>query len=146
MATQIGSAPYALAVGEGEQLAWFDATITLKASDPGLGVIECTISAGEEPPLHVHAGEDEWFYLLDGEVSFHAGDQTFRGRTGSFVSFPRGIPHTFTVESGTARFLIANTPGGFERMFELAPKTPEEAVQAMTQFGMEIVGPHPRNG
>jgi hypothetical protein len=37
-----------------------------------------------------------------------------------------------------------NTPGGFERMFELAPRTPEEAVRAMTAFGMEIVGAHPR--
>jgi quercetin dioxygenase-like cupin family protein len=144
MATQLGSAPYALAAGDGEQLVWFDATITRKASDPGIGVIECTISAGEEPPLHVHAGEDEWFYLLDGEVTFHVGGEDLRGSTGSFVSFPRGIPHTFTVESGTARFLILNTPGGFERMFELAPKTVAEAVEAMTRFGMEIVGPHPR--
>jgi hypothetical protein len=29
-------------------------------------------------------------------------------------------------------------------MFELAPKTPEEAVRAPTAFGMEVVGPHPR--
>jgi quercetin dioxygenase-like cupin family protein len=130
--------------GDGEQLAWFDATITLKASDPGIGVIEATISAGEEPPLHLHAGEDEWFYLLDGEVSFHVGGETYRARAGGFVSFPRGIPHTFTVESGTARVLVINTPGGFERMFELAPKTIGEAVEAMTRFGMEIVGPHPR--
>ena len=39
MATQIGSAPYSLAADEGEQLSWFDATMTLKASAPGLGVI-----------------------------------------------------------------------------------------------------------
>src|SRR5690348_11216142 len=143
--TAIGTAPYALGPGEGEELVWFDATITRKASDPGIGVIECTIGEGEEPPLHVHAGEDEWFYLLDGEVTFHCGDENMRGVAGSFVHFPRAIPHTFTVESETARFLILNTPGGFERMFELGPKTPEEAVEAMTRFGMEIVGPHPRN-
>jgi quercetin dioxygenase-like cupin family protein len=145
MATQITGNPDALAAGDGEQLAWFDATITRKASDPGIGVIECTISEGEEPPLHVHEVTDEWFYLLDGDVTFHCGDENMRGGVGSFVSFPHGIPHTFSVESGTARFLIINTPGGFERMFELGPKTPDEAVQAMTQYGMELVGPHPRN-
>jgi quercetin dioxygenase-like cupin family protein len=145
MATRLGSTPYALAPGDGEQLVWFDATITRKASDPGIGVIECTIGAGEEPPLHVHDGEDEWFYLLDGRVTFHVGDENFDGVAGSFVSFPRGIPHTFTVESGTARFLILNTPGGFERMFELGPKTPDEARNAMARFGMDVVGPHPRN-
>jgi len=145
MATQIGSAPYSLAADEGEQLSWFDATMTLKASAPGLGVIESVIGPGDEPPLHVHEGEDEWFYLLEGEVSFHVGDEILRGRTGSFVSFPRGIPHTFTIESESASFLLINTPGGFERMFELAPKTVEEAVQALNQYGVEVVGPHPRS-
>jgi quercetin dioxygenase-like cupin family protein len=146
MATDLTTIPYALGPGEGEQLVWFDATITRKASDPGLGVIECTISAGEEPPLHVHPETDEWFYLLDGEVTFHCGEENMHGVVGSFVFFPRGIPHTFSVESGTARFLILNTPGGFERMFDAGPRTPEEAVQAMSQYGMELVGPHPRNG
>jgi hypothetical protein len=97
-------------------------------------VIECTISAGEEPPLHVHAGEDERFYRLDGEVTFHVGAENLRGVGGSFVSFPRGIP----------RFPILNTPRGFERLFERAPKTIQDALEAMTRFGTEIAGPHPR--
>ena len=62
----------------------------------------------------------------------------------TFVSFPRGIPHTFSAETPAARFLVINTPGGFERMFELNPQTQEEAVSALTRFGMEVVGPHPR--
>ena len=68
MATQIADTPYSLAAGEGEQLSWFDATMTLKASAPGLGVIETVIGPGDEPPLHVHESEDEWFYLLEGEL------------------------------------------------------------------------------
>jgi hypothetical protein len=36
------------------------------------------------------------------------------------------------------------SPGGFERMFELAPNMPEEAARALTAFGMDVVGPHPR--
>ena len=43
----------------------------------------------------------------------------------AFVSFPRGIPHTFSNEAPQARFLIMNTPGGFERMFEVSPNTAE---------------------
>jgi quercetin dioxygenase-like cupin family protein len=145
MATKLGNAPYALAAGEGEQLPWFDSTLTVKASDPAIGVLECTLSPGDEPPLHIHSREDEWFYLLDGEITFHAGDKNMRGTTGAFVYFPRGIPHTFTVESDTAHCLLINTPGGFERMFELTPTTVEDVVRAMNQYGMEIVGPHPRN-
>jgi len=137
--------PYALAAGDGTPMIWFGSTITLKASSPEIGVTEVLMSSGEEPPLHIHKNEDEWLYVLEGAVTFRVGGQNHLGKTGAFVSFPRGIPHTFSIETAQARFLVMNTPGGFERMFELAPKTPEEAVRALTAFGMEVVGPHPRH-
>jgi quercetin dioxygenase-like cupin family protein len=136
--------PYALAAGEGKARGWLESTITLKASFPEIGITETILRPGEEPPLHVHRNEDEWLYLLDGEMTFHVGGQNYFSRAGAFVVFPRGIAHTFTIESKQARFLVINTPGGFERMFELAPKTPEEAARALNAFGMEVVGPHPR--
>ncbi len=113
-------------------------------TDGEYGLIEVTVRAGEGSPWHVHPEEDEWFYVLDGDVSFHVGDETYRCTSGAFVSFPQGIPHTFTIESPSARILVLNTPGGFERMFELAPKSPEEAQRALAEYGVEIVGPHPR--
>jgi len=64
----------------------------MKASSPVLGATEVLIHPGEEPPLHVHKNEDEWFYLLQGEVTFHVGGENYAGAVGSFVSFPRGIP------------------------------------------------------
>ena len=137
-------APYHLPAGEGTRMGWFDSTITLKASSPGLGVTEVILRPGEEPPFHVHKNEDEWLYVVEGQVTFHVGGDQYSGTAGAFVSYPRGIPHTFTIESPSARFLVITTPGGFERMFELAPKTPEEAARAMEAFGMEVVAPHPR--
>ena len=136
--------PYALPAGGGTQLAWFGSTILMKASSPEIGVTEVVIRPGEEPPLHVHHAHDEWFYLIEGEMTFHVGNENFRGQKGSFVSFPRGIPHTFSVDSGSAHFLVFNTPGGFEKMFMLGPRTPEEAERAMTAYGMTVLGPHPR--
>jgi quercetin dioxygenase-like cupin family protein len=146
MSTQISpDRPYALEAGAGTAMGWFGSTVTLKASSPELGVTEVLIHPGEEPPLHVHKYESEWFLLLEGRMTFHVGGENYPGEPGAFVSFPKGIPHTFTIESSSARFLVMNTPGGFERMFELAPKTPEEAERALTRFGMEVVGPHPRH-
>ena len=136
--------PYALAAGSGTPMVWLGSSITLKASSPDIGVTEHSLSPGEEPPLHVHKNEDEWFYMLEGEVTFHVGGENHLGKAGAFVSFPRGVPHTFSVETPSARFLLMNTPGGFERMFELAPRTPEEAERAMASFGIQVVGPHPR--
>jgi quercetin dioxygenase-like cupin family protein len=145
MSTQLeANRPYALAAGDGKPMVWFESTIILKASSPGIGITEVLMSPGEEPPLHVHKNEDEWLYVLEGAVTFHVGGEEHLGQAGAFVSFPRGIPHTFSIETPQARILVMNTPGGFERMFELAPKTPEEAERAMTRFGMDVVGPHPR--
>jgi hypothetical protein len=69
------------------------------------------------------------------------------------------VPHTFTVESETARALILFTPGGFERMFEVggvpvsesSDPPPqdydvEDTVAVSEQFGLEIVGPRLRTG
>lgn len=137
--------PYHLESGAGEPMSWFTAQFQLKASDRQIGIMELTGSPGVEPPLHVHSNEDEWYYVLDGEVSFHVGDQVHRGAPGSFVFLPRGIPHTFTIESDSARMLLVNAPGGFERMFELAPATPEEAIAALTRYDVQVVGPHPRD-
>jgi quercetin dioxygenase-like cupin family protein len=136
--------PYALPAEGGTRLVWFGSIIRMKASCPEIGVTEVVISPGEEPPLHVHDAHDEWFYLIEGEMTFHVGNENFRGQKGAFVSFPRRIPHTFTVESASAHFLVFNTPGGFEKMFTLGPKTPEEAERAMTAYGMTVLGPHPR--
>ena len=143
-AQQKTNRPYALAAGTGRALAWFGSTVTIKASSDGIGITEVFTSPGDEPPLHIHKHEDEWLYVLEGAVTFHVGGEDHLGNVGAFVSFPRGIAHTFSIETPKARFLVMNTPGGFERMFEAEPQTPEEAERALRAYGMEVVGPHPR--
>jgi len=137
--------PYHLASGEGEPMSWFAARFQLKASDAQIGLMELTGSPGVEPPMHAHQNEDEWYYLLAGEVTFHVGAETYCGQPGSLVFLPRSVPHTFTIETPTAQMLLLNAPGGFERMFELAPNTPEEAAAALARFDVTVVGPHPRD-
>ena len=41
--------------------------------------------------------------------------------------------------------LLLNAPGGFERMFELAPTTLDDAVAALARYDVDVVGPHPRD-
>ncbi len=77
--------------------------------------------------------------------TFHVGPQTYRGVPGSFVFLPRSVPHTFTIQSPTARMLLLNAPGGFERMIEMAPSTPDEAMAALARYDVEVVAPHPRD-
>ena len=65
-------------------------------------------------PLHVHHNEDEWFYVIEGELTFWVGGEVIEAPAGSFVYGPRDVPHTFVVSSDDARFLLVTEPGGFE--------------------------------
>ncbi len=127
-----------------------------RAEDTGgaLGLVEASFYRGFGPPLHVHRREDEAFYVIEGEIRFRQGEEELVGGPGSWVWGPRGVPHTFKVQSESARALILATPGGFERMFEVGgvpvsesaeppvqEYNPEAAVAMSQQFGFEVIGP-----
>ena len=77
------------------------------------------------PPLHLHRGWDEAFYVLEGEMTFLVDGRTFAAPAGSFVFVPRGVLHTFWNESAApARPLTVFTPAGIEDSFEEATRVP----------------------
>ena len=51
-------------------------------------------------------------YVLEGQIRFRVGDDGFVVGPGAWVWQPRGIPHSFRVESESARALVIFTPGG----------------------------------
>ncbi len=82
-------------------------------------VSEMTFPAGSGPPMHVHAREDEAWYVLDGSFDTQIGDQSYTAGPGWFGIGPRGVPHSLRAgEAGPARMLMYVTPGGFERFFD----------------------------
>jgi Cupin domain len=117
------------------------------------------VRPGGEPPLHVHAREDETFYVLDGEITFQRGNERIDAGPGDAVFMPRGVQHGFAVRTDTASLLQAFTPGGLEAAFrslsepaqadELPPAPgappPAETVEAMTArfaaHGVDFTGP-----
>jgi len=152
--------PIALQDGEGEARWFLGCLVTIKASAETTGetvaILEHLAPRGAGSPLHVHHNEDEWFYVLEGELSFWVGGRLITGGPGSFVFGPRGIPHTFSVTSETARFLLVTEPAGFERFMRSLsepatdlvippPATEPPDVAAMTrlaaEYGIEILGP-----
>jgi len=137
--------PYVLLDGEGETALWYSARVTMKASTPHLGVSVCDIEAGDEPPLHAHTREHEWFYVIAGEVSFQFPTGDVRAPAGSFVSVPPEVPHTLSIESDTSRLLVLNAPGGEERMFQLSPADAEDMARMFAEYGLRLLGPHPRD-
>jgi quercetin dioxygenase-like cupin family protein len=105
--------------GDGEQL-WFLGTLaTIKvageASDGRFALIEFLFPRDASPPLHTHP-QDETYIVLEGRLTVRAGEQRFRLEAGAAGVVPMGIPHTFRVDSDTARVLVLSTPAGLERM------------------------------
>ncbi len=100
-------------------------------------------------PMHTHRHEDEYTYVLEGEIGVQIGDEVRVARPGDLVFKPRGVPHAFWNAGDTlARALEIISPAGFERYFaELAPLFPpanqgpldEEAVGAVREkYGLEM--------
>jgi quercetin dioxygenase-like cupin family protein len=99
-------------------------------------------------PMHVHKNEDEYSYVLEGEVGVQVGDDVVIGRPGDLISKPRGIWHAFwNAGDELARLLEIISPGGFEGYFaELAPLLPPErtepdfaAIAALqARYGLEM--------
>ena len=152
--------PIAMQQGEGEARWFLGALATIKSSGETTGgrvaVTENWAPRGHGSPLHVHHNEDEWFYVLSGELTFWADGQVITATDGSFVYGPRDVPHTFTVTSEEARFLLVIEPAGFENFLRalsepaesltlppasIEPPAMDAMMAAAAEYGLEILGP-----
>jgi quercetin dioxygenase-like cupin family protein len=157
-----GIAQFARRAGREVSVWYLDCLFTILAASEEtggqFGLIESLSPKGTEPPRHVHSSEDETFYLLEGEITFYIGEETYKATPGMFVFAPRGIPHSYTFETDVIRMLVLITPGGFEEFFRpahlsepaQAPELPPPSegppdvgalVAALEQRGVEVVGP-----
>jgi mannose-6-phosphate isomerase-like protein (cupin superfamily) len=101
------------------------------------------------PPRHLHHGEDEWFYVVDGEYIVEVGGVLHRLKTGDSVLGPRGVPHAFAyIGETTGRFLITYAPAGrMEEFFDSRDRLPGgrstyvNDADKMRAYGMELTGP-----
>jgi quercetin dioxygenase-like cupin family protein len=108
--------PYALAEGEGRAYESHGVLFTIKAAAAetgrALSIWEVTTRPGEEPQAHTHE-EDEIFYVLSGSLTFHCDGKSLKVSDNGFVFLPRGIAHSYSIDSDEARLLGLSTPSGF---------------------------------
>lgn len=119
-----------------------------RETNGGFALIEMSGEPGVEPPLHVHQNEDELFYVLEGRLKVTRGSEELVWEAGDSGFLPRGVPHTFKIRSGYARWLVYITPAGFEEYFRrigrpaeyLAPeKNPAPPdIQRMLKVGEQL--------
>jgi quercetin dioxygenase-like cupin family protein len=81
-------------------------------------VVEHPVDPGVLVPPHTHSREDEFSYVITGELGVRLGDHVFTARTGDYVVKPRGIPHTFwNPGPDPAVILEIISPPGFDQFF-----------------------------
>ena len=130
---------YVLQPGEGTPGQDDPAVKASRLSTGGAITVMESDSAGGAP-RHVHAREDECFYVLDGTISVECGDETFEAGPGAFVFMPRSIPHAWDVVGEHARVLILTVPAGLEeflREFHAAEGT--ERAEVARRYDIEFL-------
>ncbi len=124
-------------------------------SDGTLDVVESVGRCGEMPPLHVHHREDEYFVMLDGELTVYVPGESRRVSAGEAAFAPKGVPHTYRIESEEARWLAISSPSGFASFVaavaepaESETLPPADAPVGLAQLeaaaaahGIELLGP-----
>lgn len=134
----------------------FEFLIPNDATDGAMSVFRATMPEGFSPPRHVHTREDEVFLVIDGDLCFDLDGRRLLAGPGTSVYVPRGVSHTFRVQSSAACVLGVMAPGQFEELFRklslpagerrlpipgTVPFDVPAVMAEQARLGTEVVGP-----
>lgn len=137
----------------------FEHLVGAAQTDGTLGVSLVLQPPGTATPLHRHTAEAEAMFVLEGHVSYRAGEEVHELSDGCFVFLPRSLPHAFRVRGDRpARMLALSVPGGLMSLYDEvgvpadgmrlpADDGPsfEEEVRRWNvvgpRYGLEVLGP-----
>lgn len=110
--------------------------ISGKDTGGAYAVIEMLVPPGGGPGPHAHAGFEETFHVLDGEIELKTELGSSTAGKGAFVSIPKGgLVHCFKNKTQqVARLWCVVVPAGLEAFFE--------EIASPAPFG-EFVAPPP---
>jgi mannose-6-phosphate isomerase-like protein (cupin superfamily) len=137
----------------------FEHLVEGDATGGQLGVALVTQPPGVATPLHRHSREAEAFFLVEGRMSYQAGDELFELYDGCFIYLPKDLPHAFRIRGDhPAKILALTIPAGLLHLYdEVGLPAPEHRlpgadgqppeveipkwVEVSPHYGLEVVGP-----
>ena len=141
--------------GEGQAVRWGPAGVVrvlagADSTDGCFSLAEVTEEPGSAAPLHVHHGEAEGFYILEGTIELTCGEDTVTATAGDFVYTPKDVPHKYGVlGEHTARILLLFSRPGFESFFLEAgapldqapagPPDPDAFRRVVEKYDLELL-------
>src|SRR3954466_16404597 len=142
MIARMETTRHAISPGEGEHVR-FAENLGTRRLVPGL--VEHDLPAKRlGAPMHTHANEDEYSYILSGRLTALIGDDVVEAGPGELVLKPRGIPHAmWNAGDETVRFLEIISPAGFEEYFfamaePINAMDPERIGTVMARFQLDM--------
>ena len=120
------------------------------ATNGTVAVFEDIVEPGIGPGRHIHHGEDETFFVMEGQFAFEADGKRMEAGTGDVLFVPKGTVHAFKntgTTQGRLRYMF--TPAGpVEAMFRAfhaadakGDLTPEKMAEIAQDFDQSFVGP-----
>ena len=136
-------------------------TIDCKVSGKDTGGTMCVLEVNNTGwPRHINPEQDEWVYVVEGEVEMEIGKKRFHLSARESMFIPRNVEHVWAAASAPAQILNTYQPAGkIEEFFQVLAKfeklpTREETINktytddqriAMKQLfaahGMVLTGP-----
>lgn len=115
----------------------YGTTIDCKVSGKDTGGAMCVLEVNNTGwPRHVNRDQDEWIYVVDGEVELEIGKKRFRLGTRESMFIPRNIEHAWTAgRVPAAKIINTYQPAGkIEEFFQVLAKlkdlpTREQAIE-----------------
>ena len=103
-------------------------------TDGALTIVELAFDVGVLIPPHLHRREDEYSFVLEGEIGVRSGDREVVVGPGCYVAKPRGHLHAiWNAGKVPARTLEVISPAGLDGYFrglsELAASGPPEVAE-----------------
>ena len=136
-------------------------TINCKVSGKDTGGTMCVLEFNNTGwPRHVNPEQDEWLYVVEGEVELEMGKKRFRLGARDSMFIPRNVEHVWAAVSAHSQILNTYQPAGnVEEFFQVLAKwkdlpTREQAIkriytdeqkitmkQLFAAHGMVLTGP-----
>lgn len=124
-----------------------DIKVSQKDTNGDLCIFEYAGFERGGPPLHVHAQQDEIFFILEGEYLFQVGGEKHSLKAGDSIFLPRTIPHAFAQLSESGKMFFLFQPAGkmedfFREMGKLtSAPTPAQGAKIFADHDMKVIGP-----
>jgi DNA-binding transcriptional MerR regulator len=94
-----------------------DCKVSAKDTNGAMCVFD--FCGGGGGPKHLHHEQDEWIYIIDGEIEILVGQKKLRLREGESIFIPRQVAHVWGAAGKPAKIVNVYQPAGkMEEFFE----------------------------